>query len=100
MPERGGWMGRSVVRQAESVAVGPVRYKAAGREWSGHTPGQQQNIRSNRGHPGGRSGKPGVKAGEYSKVRNNPGQQQSGITNSKSGTQGDQTATLVSAGQF
>ncbi|CAI9569147.1 unnamed protein product [Staurois parvus] len=76
-------MSRSVVRRAESVTVGAVRYKAAGREWSGHTPGQQQNIRSNRGHPGGRSGKPGVRTAEYSKVRNNPGQQQSRITYNK-----------------
>ncbi|CAI9596558.1 unnamed protein product, partial [Staurois parvus] len=49
-------------------------YKAAGREWSGHMPGQQQQVKSNRGHPGERSGKARVRIGESSKVRYNLGQ--------------------------
>ncbi|CAI9558316.1 unnamed protein product [Staurois parvus] len=64
----------SKVRRAGSVTERTVRYKAAGREWSGHTPGQQQQVKSNRGHPGERSGKARVRIGENSKVRYNPGQ--------------------------
>ncbi|CAI9547837.1 unnamed protein product, partial [Staurois parvus] len=67
-----GWM--SKVRRAGSVTERTARYKAAGIEWSGHTPGQQQQVKSNRGHPGERSGKARVRAGESSKVRFNPGQ--------------------------
>ncbi|CAI9538896.1 unnamed protein product, partial [Staurois parvus] len=43
-----GWM--SKVRRAGSVTERTARYKAAGIEWSGHTPGQQQQVKSNQGH--------------------------------------------------
>ncbi|CAI9613500.1 unnamed protein product [Staurois parvus] len=37
-------MSKSMVRQAESVAVGAVRYKAVGREWSGHRSATEDQI--------------------------------------------------------